>query len=159
MSWPAKILTISTIVIVGTILGSHGHAGALSREFSADSHITLRVHSEGFGNVLESIDIRTVDGISTLESVRRKKAHSAKLRVKECAALWNYLFDRGVENMTDAFMANPTPDQAMITLSLRVGATTHKWTSYGVDFLPDPRYRDIVRYILDLESAYERTKR
>jgi hypothetical protein len=87
-----------------------------------------------------------------------KDAVVARFTVSEAdaLALWQTVLENGLQTLPTAPAADTVPDSSEFIVKYRVLQTAGEFSAVGVDTLPEPRYRTIVRAILSLASRYAR---
>lgn len=146
------------VVTALLLLGSSGQAGAadLSGDLSVDSKIELvEQTSEGPERVI-SIAVSTRLGESTVVIDKDGEKSQLSMPEEECFGLWQYLLERDIGNMVDAPTEDPIPDQSVFIYTFTNGSESNTFTAYGVDFLEDPRYREIAHAIIEAARKYGR---
>ena len=128
-------------------------AGELHGNVMEDSEISL---SEGAMGPHQGhrITISTKDGVTTLKDIKSGNEAGGSMPDDACLLLWDYVLQKGVEDLEDAQPDLVPPDTSTFTLSFRIGSTSHSFSAAAVDYLSDTRYRDIVREILAVSDRY-----
>lgn len=129
-------------------------AADLSGDVSIDSKIEM-IENPASGPVrVRSIVIDTANRDTTLTIESDSSKTQTSMPYEEYEALWQYLLERDVGNMSDAPSENLFPDQSQFTFTFQNGVQRNTFSAYGVDFLSDSRYREIARAILEVARKY-----
>ncbi|MHC4322225.1 MAG: hypothetical protein ACYST3_08120 [Planctomycetota bacterium] len=154
------IVNIMSLILVFTIVSQPRHLGAVdfggnvSNDIATDSEIVLTETTSGGSYQVCTIRISTINNESTLTVDVDGEKNQKTMLVEDCSNLWQYLLERDCGNMPDAPPENLLPDQSVFTIKCRVGSTINSCYAYGVDFLTDARYKEIVREIISVCEKY-----
>jgi hypothetical protein len=147
------LIGVGALCLVG--LGWRAASGAMmTRDISEDSEIQL-VEKNPLGSYRQySIRMSMKNGTSMLSTNKDGRAKTQHISGTECMAMWRDIIAAGVEDLPDRPTGPAFPDQSEFTVTVRVKGTSHTFSAYGVDSLPDTRYRDVVRKILAVADEY-----
>ncbi len=153
------IVNIICLILVFTIVSHPRHLGAVdfgenvSNDIATDSEIVLTEKSEGPYQEC-TIRMSTINSETTLTVDLDGEKNQKTMLLEDCSNLWQYLLDRDIGNMVDATMQTLLPDLSMFTIKCRIGSTSDSCSAYGVEFLADSRYNEIVREIMTVCEKY-----
>jgi hypothetical protein len=148
----AAVIPISALVAL--VATSSADTADLTGDLSIDSTIELvQQTGEGPDRVI-TISMTTQLGETLFAIDRDGQRSETSMPAEECIALWDYLLERDIGNMTDAPLENPYPDQSVFIYKFKNGLESNTFSAYGVDFLTDTRYREIARAIIDVANNH-----
>ena len=154
------IVNIISLILVFTIVSHPRHLGAVdfgenvSNDIATDSEIVLTEKSEGGPYQECLIRMSTINSETTLTVDLDGEKNQKTMLLEDCSNLWQYLLDRDIGNMVDATTETLLPDLSMFTIKCRIGSTSSSCSAYGVEFLADSRYEEIVREIMTVCEKY-----
>jgi len=139
--------------------GPSAAAGFAAKDIVADSELVLheRVDWGTYREYTVRMRIRgqSVILVTNKDGVRR----TARVPLASALRLWSGLQGYGLARLTDVAPARLFPDQSSFRVVYRVRGEHGGFSVYGVDSLPDRRYRSVVRDILDLAESHTRPGR
>ncbi len=154
------IVSIMSLILLFTIVSHPRHLGAVdfggdvSSDVATDSEIVLTETTSGGDYKVCTITISTINNESTLTVDVDGEKNQKTMLIKDCSNLWQYLLERDFGNMGDAPQENPLPDQSAFTIKCSIGMTSNSCSAYGVDFLSDTRYKEVVKEIINVCGKY-----
>lgn len=122
----------------------------------SDSEIQLVEQAQSGAYQHYRITVSARDGRTILTTEKDGARTVFEVSQDEPLTLWHHLLANDVQSLVDGPSDSAVPDQSQFTVRYRVGQTNGQFSVYGVDTLPDPRYRSIVRAILALGDKYSR---
>ncbi len=154
------IVNIMSLILVFTFVSHPRYLGAADfgsnvlNDVATDSELVLTETTSGGSYQVCTIRISTINNESTLTVDLDGEKNQKNMLIEDCSNLWKYLMERDCGNMPDAPPENPLPDQSEFTIKCRVGSTVNTCYAYGVDFLTDVRYKEIVSEIINVCEKY-----
>jgi hypothetical protein len=149
-------VAVASLVLLG--VGTIGSRTVIAQidngAIAADSDLELLERADSGAYQSYWIKFSTRDNNSVLATRKDGVAAEFRIDAAQCLALWRDLLALRLETLGDATPSKAFPDQSHFTVKYRVGQTAGGFSAYGVDALPDDRYRKIVGAILDLADKY-----
>lgn len=122
-------------------------------DISADSELELLERADAGAYQRYGITVAISDETCTLATDKDGSKASGQVPLEECLTAWREILVIGLEGLTDPSPEGAPPDQSHFKVAFRVRETKGGFEAYGVDSLPDTRYRDVVRVILAFANA------
>jgi hypothetical protein len=135
------------VVLILSVAPADVWAQIRAEDVAFDSEIRFLELNESGAYRRYSI-VLTIDGAATITIDRDGEKKSRAVPLDECQALWQRLLELGLETLPDGKPEAIYPDQSDFTVEFQAAAQEGGFHAYGVDNIPDRRYRDIVEELV-----------
>ncbi len=149
--------SLPALAVVGLSLGvapTRTWAEIRAEDIAFDSEVRLLELNENGAYKRYSIVLTIGAGDATLSIDKDGETASGAVPLDACQALWQRLLESGLETLPDARPEILFPDQSEFTVEFRVAGQKGGFRAYGVDNIPDRRYRNIVYELLAVGNDY-----
>ena len=143
-----KLQFMSYCLAASLLLAAPAVAQDIGYDIATDSEIRLLERSDEGSYQHRSIIITSRNQETTISTVQDDVKAQDSMPFEVYAALWRFAIARNLASIEDAPLENAFPGQSTFNFSFRDGETLHQFSSYGVDFLTDTRYRELAREII-----------
>lgn len=146
-------------VVLGFVPGTGASAFAQVLDGAAVANSVIELTEKATAGRYQryTIVISSQDGVASIVADRDGRRIERAVPADEYLALWNQVVQAGIRSL-ESTEGKGAPDQSRFMVRYELGAETRTFSVYGVDALPDTRYREVVRAILALGDRYMRTR-
>ena len=154
----ASLQALAVVGVTLSVAPTRTWAEIRAEDIAFDSEVRL-LESNDNGSYKRYSIVLTIDaGAAKLSIDKDGETASVAVPLDECQALWQRLLESGLETLPDATPEILFPDQSEFTVEFRVAGQKGGFHAYGVDNIPDRRYRNIVEELLAVGTDVERSR-